>query len=92
MAKFYEASDWHTLYFLMGEINAWMETREMTGKANAMLLASLLGQLSSLGLTEGDRRRMRIELDKPDDVAGGTVTSFEQHYKNKLKEASEKLA
>lgn len=62
-AAFYQQTDWAYAYFVMGEISDYLRT----SKKSSMMLASLLSALTPLCLTEGDRRRARIELSAPDD-------------------------
>lgn len=57
-ASFYEASDW-----AMARLGAEMMSNLCSsGKPSAQMLASLLAICSSLLSTEGDRRRLRLEL------------------------------
>lgn len=61
-ARFYEPSDWAVLWWLCDEISAYkMRTRQHGG---AMMLQALLSGLNGLVLTEGERRRARIELTR----------------------------
>jgi hypothetical protein len=55
-AQFYEPSDWRAAQLCAEAIDAYMERR--TGAA----LGGVLQLFSVLGVTEGDRRRMQIEL------------------------------
>lgn len=60
-AKFYEPSDWAyaklTLQILDG-------TLANNGQPSAMMLASVDSMMKSLLLTEGERRRMRLEVQR----------------------------
>jgi hypothetical protein len=60
-SAFYEASDWMEAY-VAAEVLSAMLTAE---KLSAMLFASWSSHTARLLVTEGDRRRMRIELEKP---------------------------
>jgi hypothetical protein len=76
-AVFYQASDWATAYFLADQISRSLAprrifdftTEEMTevpaDAVNGSALAAILKGMGSLGATEGDRRRMRLELSAP---------------------------
>jgi hypothetical protein len=59
-AVYYTASDWTTLALVCRHIMATMR------KPSAMMLANVLHGLSLLGATEGDRRRIKIELERGD--------------------------
>lgn len=53
-------------------------------RPSAMMLASILSGMTSLGTTEGDRRRMRIELEAPKvKLESASVTAIGD-YKSKL--------
>lgn len=64
-ARFFEPSDWALAYFLMDEITRYVEQ----GRQNGQVLASLLSGLSSLLVSEGDRRRVGLELSRGGDTA-----------------------
>lgn len=57
-AQFYEASDWAVADILLLAIDAFV------ARPSAMMLASLNSAMSNLLVTEGDRRRVRLELDR----------------------------
>lgn len=70
---FYEPSDWATAHFVAEGMS-----RNLTGgRFSADLFRSVLAGASSLMVTEGDRRRLRIELDRqvadPDEDAAATA-------------------
>jgi hypothetical protein len=60
-ADFYESSDYAYLYYVCDELNAF---KNADGRCahSAMMFAALNQAMSVLLLTEGDRRRVRIEL------------------------------
>lgn len=58
-AQFYEPSDWAAAEVLVAAIDAFMD------RPSAVLLASINSGMSNLLVTEGDRRRARLELEKP---------------------------
>lgn len=77
-ARYYEASDW-----AMARLGATMMDKLLTAdKPSAQLLASVLGITSVLLSTEGDRRRLRLELargvqvDEDEVAADATVTDL----------------
>lgn len=57
-AQFYEASDWAMAELILIAIDAFV------ARPSAMMLASLNSALSNLLVTEGDRRRARLELER----------------------------
>lgn len=63
-SRFYEASDWAYAQFIMGEMSRYVDG----ARQNGQVLTALLSGLTALGVTEGDRRRMGIELGKPVEV------------------------
>jgi hypothetical protein len=62
-AAFFEPSDWQTAR-LAAEATHRLLTAE---KFSAMLLSAVDAMWARLLMTEADRRRLRIELEKPDD-------------------------
>jgi len=81
-AQFYEESDWAAAELLVVAIDSFVR------KPSAMLLASINSGMSSLLVTEGDRRRARLELEREggggegDDDAGD-VTKLDE-YRRRL--------
>lgn len=102
-AIFYEASDWSTAYLLAESLSRDLkpqpigvheETGEIKWAAIPLKGASLnayLKGMSALMTTEGERRRMRIELErkKQRDAAGGDdgVIPITQERRNRFKKA-----
>lgn len=77
-AAFYEPSDW-----AMARLGAELMSKlAASDKPSAQMLASLLQITSSLLATEGDRRRLRLELargeqvDPDEEAADATVTDL----------------
>lgn len=66
IAEYYEQSDIEMARIIAGELSHYLKSYE--GKRSAMMFAALMTAMSSLGVTEGDRRRMRIELEKPKEA------------------------
>jgi len=82
IAAFYERSDWATAMIVAEELTHYFNTS--TSRRSAQMLTALFSMMTSLGATEGDRRRMRIELEKPKPaVASASVTAIGD-YKSKL--------
>lgn len=65
-SRFFEPSDWAFAYFMMDEITRYTEC----GRQNGQVLSSLLSGLSSLLVTEGERRRVGMELTRSDSQPG----------------------
>jgi hypothetical protein len=65
-ARFYEPSDWMFAYSLMDDLSSY---KKQTRRSSNMLAAILSG-LSSLLVTEGDRRRVQVELSRPEREGG----------------------
>lgn len=63
-SRFYQPSDWAVLYTLMDDLTYYKSLE----KRPTMLLQTIMTTLTSLLLTEGDRRRLQIELTRPDKV------------------------
>lgn len=78
--QYYEESDWQyarlTLFFLNQQLWA--------GRPSAQMLATLSGMLSNLLMTEGDRRRVRIEIERQTRGPQATVTSISDIYRQRL--------
>ncbi|AEJ95009.1 minor tail protein [Mycobacterium phage Hammer] len=89
--KYYEPTDWQfarlTLYTLNQELIA---AQHMGKPIGAMKLTAINQMLSALLLTEGDRRRVRLEIERkssgPD--TGGTVVDVTDVLKQRLAQAS----
>ena len=62
-SRFYEPSDWAAAQLLAEAIHAFVEDR------NAALLRTILSGFGTLLVTEGDRRRLQLELSRVDEAA-----------------------
>lgn len=76
-AAFYQQTDWAMAHFLMGEISDYLNT----SKKSSMMLASLMQALTGLCLTEGERRRARIELEAPKEESDASITAIDAYKK-----------
>jgi len=75
-SHFYEPSDWAKAWLLADALSEYCTDvavgeafddngRPITGRfANAATLKVILSEMASLGVTESDRRRMRIEVER----------------------------
>lgn len=77
-ATWYEPSDWALLYFVCDEISYYLDSGR-----SAMKLTAINQMLTTLLLTEGDRRRVNMEIDRGpvEDTAAQAARSF---YENML--------
>lgn len=76
-SKFYEPSDWATARYLAEA----MSRNLAAGRFSGQLFAAIMSGMSSLLVTEGDRRRVKLELERtgaledPDELASVTAIS-----------------
>jgi len=84
--KYYEPTDWAyaktTLHFLNKLL--W------NPQPSAMMLSSVNSMLTSLLLTEGDRRRVRIEVERKATQGDASVIPISEVYRQRLDEAANK--
>ena len=64
-AQFFEASDWAAAELAVAAIDAFMR------EPSAALLSAINTSMSNLLTTEADRRRLRLELVRPDEEEEG---------------------
>lgn len=60
-SRFYEPSDWQTARYVAEA----MSRNLSSGRFSAQLFASVMAASTALLATEGDRRRLRLELERP---------------------------
>lgn len=65
MAEFYETTDWAALRLYLEDLDIARKNQNYRG--STIKYQTILGQFPSFGFTEGDRRRMRIELHNKTD-------------------------
>lgn len=74
-ARYYEPSDWEYARITLHFVNKLLKT----SKPSAMMLTAVNQMLSSLLLTEGERRRVRMEVERgPAQPAGVVIDAAEQ--------------
>lgn len=76
-SRFYEPSDWAVAYSLMDDLSHYKASSKRSGQ----MLATIMSALSSLLVTEGDRRRVQIELARAtgvDDPEAGKVAVMDK--------------
>lgn len=76
--RYYEPTDWQVARFTMLQINAALAPDE---NIPAMKLTALNQLLSNLLLTEGDRRRVRIEIERKEGKPEGVVIDAAAQFK-----------
>lgn len=79
-AQFYEPSDWALAELVVLAIDSFV------AKPSAMMLSSINQMLSSLLVSEADRRRARMELER-EESEPGEVTDLDE-FKRRLQTGS----
>jgi hypothetical protein len=80
-SRWYEPSDWQFARLAMHVLNDYLQEG---GPISAMKLASINTMLTSLLLTEGERRRVRIEVER--NQAAGEVIDIQTLFENRLRQ------
>ncbi|SHX57027.1 Uncharacterised protein [Mycobacteroides abscessus subsp. abscessus] len=92
-SRFYEPSDWFTVILMLRalneELNAVYVKGDMAGEKRpigVMKLQVLNQMMSNLLITEGDRRRVRMEIERNagPTAEGGKVLTMADHFKQAL--------
>jgi hypothetical protein len=78
--QFFEPSDWAYAKIALHYVNKSLNQEN----PSAMLLASVNTMLTSLLLTEGDRRRVRIEVERNQE--GAKVLDIAEMFRKKLEQ------
>jgi hypothetical protein len=80
-SDYYQSSDWAFAYSICEDLSYYKRSKKRSGQ----MLASLYSAMSSLLITEGDRRRVRIELERPaeDEAESASVVAIAE-YKQML--------
>lgn len=82
-AKYYEPSDWEYARYVMYFINKLMRQGE---KPSAVMFAAINTALSNLLVTEGDRRRVRIEVER--DGQEAEITDIAAYFKERAQKTA----
>lgn len=70
--KFFEATDWAYARLALHTLNAELVSAQQQGRPiGAMKTTAINQMLSALLLTEGDRRRARLEIERSQTADGG---------------------
>jgi hypothetical protein len=81
-SEFYQASDWAFAYSLAEDLSDYKRQT----KRSAVMLSSIMTGMTLLLTTEGDRRRVNIELHEPEQetgVAKAAVNEYMELLKKK---------
>lgn len=95
MADFYQDTDYAELWFICDELDNYTKpkvntkTGEFYRKQSPEMVKALLTGLSNLGFTEGDRRRIRIELDAPEPAQQSASVTALHLYQGALSAPSQ---
>ena len=83
-SDYYQDSDWAKVLILGDYITAWYDDPRL--KMGAIHMANIMQMMSSLGVSEGDRRQvMRVELDLPETPEESEAVVAIANYKDRLK-------
>jgi len=84
--KYYEPTDWQFARIALYTLNQELIAAQHNGRpVGAMKLTAINQMLSALLLTEGDRRRARLEIERaPGDAAGGKVLDVTDMLRQRL--------
>ncbi|WP_405159848.1 hypothetical protein OG203_25730 [Nocardia sp. NBC_01499] len=77
---YYEASDWAFAYSLMDDLSAY----KANSKRSAQMLQTIYSAFERLLITEGDRRRARLELERDNsdhEEASAQIAIMERYRK-----------
>lgn len=83
-SRFFQASDWAFAQFLCDELTYYLSFK----RHNGQILAQIMSGLSSLLTTEGDRRRVQVELVAEDPKAGSGSVEVMAEWKSRLSRMS----
>jgi len=80
-SRYYEPSDWQYARWLMYAMNDYISGR----KPSAVMFQSINTALSDLLITEGERRRVRLEIERGQSgQEDAQVTSIEDYFKKRF--------
>jgi hypothetical protein len=79
-SKYYEDSDWAHAQVTFHFLNDLLRS----SRPSAMLLSTVSSMMTALLLTEGDRRKVRIEVERNQSQGDAQVISVADHFKKQL--------
>lgn len=77
-SKFYEPSDWQFARFTLHFANQLVKS----GRPSSQLLAAVNSSLTNLLVSEGDRRRVRLEVER--EQAQGQVIDIAEMFRDQM--------
>lgn len=78
---FYESSDWMQAFYVAEAMSRSLQASRLSGQ----LFAAVISATHDLLVTEADRRRMRIELERARDEGDTTVSTAMDEYRSMAK-------
>lgn len=85
--RFYEPSDWNIARLALFALNQELTATYKDGTPrmiSAVKLQVLNQMFSQLMMTEGERRRARLEIERTPQGESGTVSQISDYYKERL--------
>jgi hypothetical protein len=79
-ADFYQQSDWALAYSLCDDLSYYKNSTKRSGQ----MLQTIYSAMERLLVAEGDRRRVRIELNEPDDESTPASVVAIESYRREL--------
>ena len=88
MAQYYRESDWAVAFIVLDTLNtALTSVNHMTQLISFSAVNKCLDELARFGVTEGDRRRLRIELATADTEKNTKIAIMDDYRRIKQQEA-----
>lgn len=82
--RYFEPSDWATAKITLHLLNKML----WNPNPSAMMISAMDTMMSKLLLTEGDRRRVRIEIERKTSGGDAAVVPISDLYRQRLEEAA----
>lgn len=82
MAAYYQQSDVAQAVVIANELSEYLNNSGE--RRSSMMFAAIMTAMTGLGVTEGDRRRMRIELEAPKAAVESIGVTSLKGYKERL--------
>lgn len=79
-SRYYEPSDWQYARWLCMAMDDYITGK----KPSAVMFQSINAALSDLLITEGERRRVRLEIERGQTDEPGTVTEIADYFKKRF--------
>lgn len=85
MAAYYQQSDVATAVIVANELSEYLSNTSGE-RRSSMMFAAIMTAMTGLGVTEGERRRMRIELEAPKELKDTAGVTALKDYRKRLTE------